>query len=162
MYSVHVTSNLLICFRISYLIGFFSWTPRHPRCQQTKYLYYCHDLISCDILILRMFINNRSSSVNFLLAKSFYFNQLLCFSITTKADCPMATCNHAELGGERLYRSAIHSLISPRFLKSQSALGGNGTKEFDRCLIRSQPASNSGSTRLVYFACVQSPSQPFF
>lgn len=63
----------------------------------------------------------------------------------------MATCNHAELGGERLYRSAIHSLISPRFLKSQSALGGNGTKEFDRCLIRSQPASNSGSTRLVYF-----------
>ncbi|CAH3142274.1 unnamed protein product [Pocillopora meandrina] len=63
------------------------------------------------------------------------------------ADCPMATCNHAELGGERLYRSAIHSLISPRFPKSQSALGGNGTKEFDRCLIRSQPASNSGSTR---------------
>ncbi|PFX30299.1 BTB/POZ domain-containing protein 16 [Stylophora pistillata] len=52
-----------------------------------------------------------------------------------------------ELGGERLYRSAIHSLISPRFLKSQPTPGLNSTKEFDRRLIRSQPTSYAGSTR---------------
>lgn len=64
------------------------------------------------------------------------------------ADCPRATCNHADLGGERSYKSPMHSLISPRFLKSQPAPGYlSSVKELDRRLICSQPASYSGSPR---------------
>ncbi|XP_078358486.1 BTB/POZ domain-containing protein 16-like [Oculina patagonica] len=64
------------------------------------------------------------------------------------ADCPMTACNHADLGGERSYKSPVHSLISPRFLKSQPALGhSTNGKEFDRRLIQSQPASHSASAR---------------
>ncbi|KAJ7336660.1 BTB POZ domain-containing protein 16 [Desmophyllum pertusum] len=64
------------------------------------------------------------------------------------ADCPMAACNHAEFSGERSYKSPIHSMISPRFLKSQPVPRHlTSARELDRRLIQSQPASHSGSHR---------------
>lgn len=64
------------------------------------------------------------------------------------ADCPMTACNRADFGGERSYKSPMHSLVSPRFLKSQPVPGHSTTgRELDRRLIQSQPATLSGSPR---------------
>lgn len=65
------------------------------------------------------------------------------------AECPMTACNHADLTGEKSYKSPIHSLISPRFLKSQPVPGHSTSlrPELDRRLVQSQPASLRGSPR---------------
>ena len=62
----------------------------------------------------------------------------------------MASCNHADVTAERSFRSPMHALISPRFLKSQPAPGhSTSITELDQRLVRSQPASQSGSPRCV-------------
>ena len=77
----------------------------------------------------------------------FYFSLLVHWFV---ADCPMTTCNHADASRERSCKSPVHSLISPRFLKSQPAPGhANSSRELDRRLIQSQPASHSASARFV-------------
>ena len=65
----------------------------------------------------------------------------------------MATCNYADTTGEKSYKGPLHSLISPRFLKSQP-VPGNSTRikaELDRRLIQSQPASQTESFRFVNY-----------
>lgn len=72
------------------------------------------------------------------------------------ADCPMATCNYADTTGEKSYKGPLHSLISPRFLKSQP-VPGNSTQikaELDRRLIQSQPASQTEPLRFVNYEFV--------
>ena len=79
-------------------------------------------------------------------------NYYVIFSLYT-ADCPMATCNYADTTGEKSYKGPLHSLISPRFLKSQP-VPGNSTRikaELDRRLIQSQPASQTESLRFVNY-----------
>lgn len=66
------------------------------------------------------------------------------------ADCPRATCNHADDTREKPYKIPIHSLISPRLLKSQPYPGNaTETREIDHRLVQSQPAPYSGSPRSV-------------
>ena len=72
------------------------------------------------------------------------------FFLPTAADCPMTACNRTDFGGEKSYKSLVHSLISPRFLKSQPVPGHSTIgRELDHRLIQSQPATHSGSPRLV-------------
>lgn len=82
---------------------------------------------------------------------------LIYLFLQTAADCPMTACNRADLSGERLYKSPRHSLIASRFLKSQP-LPGHSTigRELDHRLIQSQPATHSGSPRLVQTSCILS------
>ena len=66
------------------------------------------------------------------------------------ADCPRATCNHADDTREKPYKIPIHSLISPRLLKSQPYPGNaTETREIDHRLVQSQPVPYSGSPRFV-------------
>ncbi|XP_029197706.2 BTB/POZ domain-containing protein 16-like [Acropora millepora] len=60
------------------------------------------------------------------------------------ADCPRVACNHLDEGREKSSQTPVHTVISPRFLKSQPAPGlTTSTRDLDQRLVQSQPVAFS-------------------
>ncbi|XP_015770656.1 PREDICTED: BTB/POZ domain-containing protein 16-like [Acropora digitifera] len=60
------------------------------------------------------------------------------------ADCPRVACNHLDEGREKSSQTPVHTVVSPRFLKSQPAPGlTTSTRDLDQRLVQSQPVAFS-------------------
>ena len=96
-------------------------------------------------------------SLNFVI-KFDIASQLLIFStrkhglyfFLVVADCPRVACNHLDEGREKSSQTPVHTVISPRFLKSQPAPGlTTSTRDLDQRLVQSQPVAFSVLPRFV-------------